>query len=185
MPFSQYTLRMNNRCSLIATAWAALVADGADPGGEAAVLGAFGQAANAGFPDEPEGYPEHPPNVEDLVSQHGLFDGSFATAITFPVTSAGCILERLFNAPGGHLSVCIITVAGTAFAIAVCHSQCWVFDSHGIGSSSAGAYVKSSWDILDVTRPLFASALLMETQIYAQINIFRDGLSLAPPPRTP
>ena len=76
----------------------------------------------------------------------------------------------------------VVTVAGTLFAIAVQKGVCWVFDSHGTGGSSSGAYVKSSCDIIEATKPLLAFAHSVGTQAVAHLNIFLDGLSLTPPP---
>ena len=76
----------------------------------------------------------------------------------------------------------VVTVAGTSFAIAVQKGVCWVFDSHGTGGSSSGAYAKSSWDIIEATKPLLAFADSVGTQTVAHLNMFLDGLSFAPPP---
>ena len=180
VPFTQYTLHMDNRCSLLAASWAALVADGADPGGQDAILGAFGQAANAGYTDEPEGYPATPPTVEEIVSRMGLFDGSYASTIDFTLSSADLVLRRFFHAAARHPSVAIFTTAGTSFAIAVKENTCWIFDSHGI-TSTAGAFSRAAWDILANTRPLLESPRCIGPPGLAQLFIFRDGLPHAPP----
>ena len=178
VPFTQYSLHMNNRCTLLAVSWAALVADGADPGGQDAILGAFGHAAR-GLPDEPEGYPTISPTVEELVSRLGLFDGCYASTIDFALPSADLVLRRFFLAAAHHPAVAIFTAAGTSFAIAVKETTCWLFDSHGI--SSTGAFSRSAWDILAIVRPLLESAHSIGPPALAQLFVFRDGLPQAAP----
>ena len=110
--FTQYSAELTNKCSLIALAWASLVADGADPGASEAIYGAFGYAALGD-------YPEEPPSIETLVGTRGLFNASYATVINFLLADGSLVLGRLFEGPGGHLTVSVLTTAGTSIGLAV------------------------------------------------------------------
>ena len=166
---------MNNRCSLIALAWTALVADGADPGASETIFGAFGFASlKASFPAEP-------PPLETLVGTHDLFNGSLVTVIAFLPADGNLVLGRLFNAPGRHFTVAVLTTAGTSVGLAVSGCTAWRFDSHGKESGQGGAFTEAWFDFDALAEILFCNTCAIGPETQSQHIVLRSDLSLPSP----
>ena len=124
MGYNQYHIGMASSCTPTAIAWAALCAQGADPGCNTTMEAAFGYAIGHQVIGEAS-------VLEDAVNYLGLFKGATCQAVHFHADLARFVFGELWShAHQKGPAVVITTAAGKTTAAFMTSGEAWHFDSH-------------------------------------------------------